>query len=383
VDFSFTEEQHAVRDLAAQIFAGQATVERIKEVEASRDRFDRTLWAELAKANLLGVALAEDVGGSGLGVMELCLILEQQGRYVAPVPLLSTLVAAMAIAESGYREQRAAWLPAVVAGDIVLAFALAEAGSNDPMRTSVGAEVLPDGRWRLDGSKVSVPAAHLSACLLVPARTREDDLGVFLVNPATDGVTVERAVTTNREIHPNVTLDGVVVDDRAMVGSPAGGATIVERAVERTLVGLCALQVGVAEEATARAAAYSSERIQFGKPLSVFQGVAHKAADAYIDTEAMRATLWQAAWRLAEGEDATMEIEVAKWWAAEGGHRVVHTVQHLHGGLGADVDYPVHRYFLWGKQIEVMLGGASQQLSRLGRQIALAAHANADAAVKV
>jgi 3-oxocholest-4-en-26-oyl-CoA dehydrogenase beta subunit len=101
--------------------------------------------------------------------------------------------------------------------------------------------------------------------------------------------------------------------------------------------------------------------------------VALKAADAYIDTEAMRATLWQAAWRLSEGDDAPMDVEVAKWWASEAGQRVVHIAQHLHGGLGADIDYPVHRYFLWGKQIEVMLGGATQQLARLGRQIADAA----------
>jgi acyl-CoA dehydrogenase len=133
--------------------------------------------------------------------------------------------------------------------------------------------------------------------------------------------------------------------------------------------------VGVAEEATSLAAAYTSQRIQFGKPLSVFQGVALKAADAYIDTEAMRATLWQAAWRLSEGDDAVMEVEVAKWWASEGGQHVVHITQHLHGGLGADIDYPVHRYFLWGKQIEVMLGGATQQLARLGRHIAEAAKA--------
>src|SRR5204862_3130584 len=101
-----------------------------------------------------------------------------------------------------------------------------------------------------------------------------------------------------------------------------------------------------------------------------FQGVAHKAADAYIDIEAMRVTLWQAAWLLSEGRDATNEVLVAKWWAAEGGQHVVHLVQHLHGGMGADVDYPVHRYFLWGKQLEDTLGGASATLARLGDVIA-------------
>jgi acyl-CoA dehydrogenase len=140
--------------------------------------------------------------------------------------------------------------------------------------------------------------------------------------------------------------------------------------LERALVGLCAIQVGVAEQAVRMAAEYTSSRQQFNKPLSTFQGVALKAADAYIDTEAMRVTMWQAAWKLAEGRDATSDALVAKWWASEGGQRVVHITQHLHGGLGADVDYPIHRYFLWGKQIEDTLGGASATLARLGRVLA-------------
>jgi 3-oxocholest-4-en-26-oyl-CoA dehydrogenase beta subunit len=135
------------------------------------------------------------------------------------------------------------------------------------------------------------------------------------------------------------------------------------------LVGIAALQVGVAEEAVRQTATYTSSRIQFGKPLSAFQGVALRAADAYIDTEAMRVTMWQAAWRLAVGEDAAMEVEVAKWWAADAGQRIVHATQHLHGGLGADVEYPIHRYYLWGKQLEDLLGGASYHLARLGRQL--------------
>src|SRR5207249_2215921 len=145
-----------------------------------------------------------------------------------------------------------------------------------------------------------------------------------------------------------------------------GGPAAVEWLRDRALTAIAAIQVGVAAEAMRMAAAYTSERKQFGRPLATFQGVALRAADAYIDVQAMQATLWQAAWRLNAGLDASREVAVAKWWAAEGGHRVVHAAQHLHGGMGADIDYPIHRYFLWGKQLEVMLGGGSQQLARLG-----------------
>jgi acyl-CoA dehydrogenase len=371
MDFNLTEAQQAIGDLAAQIFEGRATVERVKEIEASDERMDRTLWHELAKANLLGVCLPEDMGGSGFGIVELCLVLEQQGRRVAPVPLLHTVVAAMAIAEFGASAQRQAWGPGVAAGAVVLTSALAQQGSNDPYRSSVVARPDGSGGWLLDGIKISVPAATVADRILVPAKVGSgsaDDSGIFLVDPSAPGVQIEPAVTTNREVHGHVTLANAPAEALGPIGSGA-----VRFLVERTLAGLCALQVGVAEEATRFAAAYTSERVQFGKPLSVFQGVALKGADAYIDTEAMRATLWQAAWRLSEGADplgTAMAIEVAKWWAAEGGHRVVHIAQHLHGGMGADIDYPVHRYFLWGKQIEVMLGAAPQQLARLGQQIA-------------
>ena len=367
MDFAFSEEQEAVRDLAAQIFEGGAPVDRVREVEASGDRFDRDLWSALAESNLLGIAVPEDAGGSGFGLVEVCLVLEQQGRRVAPVPLWPTLVlGAQPIAEFGTVDQRRAWLPGVAAGDVVLTAALAEPGAGDPRRPS--ATAMRDGPgWRLDGTRPSVPAAHLAARVLVPARIGEGETAVFLVDPTGPGAGLERAETTNRELHPHLTLDGAPAEQ---LGDPGEGGRVVPWMLDRALVGLCALQVGVAEAALRQAAEYTSHRHQFGKPLSTFQGVALKAADAYIDTEAMRVTLWQAAWRLTVGLDATQEVLVAKWWASEGGQRVVHITQHLHGGLGADVDYPAHRYFLWGKQLEVMLGGAPQQLARLGHAIA-------------
>jgi len=370
MDFTLTDEQDAVAGLAAQIFEGQASVGRVREIEASEDRVDWALWSELAKANLLGIALPEEDGGSGLGITELTLLLEQQGRRVAPVPLVWSSVAALTIAEFGPPGLRSAWLPRVVAGDAVLTVALAEPGAGNPLRP--GAEARPDDDgWRLTGTKVSVPAAHVAARVLLPARVGgRDELVVVLLDPSGPGVGAQRAEATNRELLTHLVLDDAPVDAVDVVAGPREGARATRYAEERALVGLSALQVGVAEEALAQAATYTSERIQFGKPLSSFQSTAVKAADAYIDTEAMRATMLQAAWRLDLGLDASMEVEVAKWWASEAGQRVVHTTQHLHGGIGADVSYPIHRYFLWGKQIEDTLGGGSAHLARIGKALA-------------
>jgi alkylation response protein AidB-like acyl-CoA dehydrogenase len=339
MDFTFSEEQEAAGALAEQIFQARGTVGRVKTLEASPERFDRDLWGELASANLLGLSLPDDVGGSGFGVVELCLVLEQQGRVVMPVPLLATVTTAMAVAEFGTAEQRKAWLPGVATGDVVFTAALESGG-------------------------VSVPAAHVADRIAVPL----GDGRLGLVDPNGAGVSMEVAETTNRDVAGHLTV-GADADVE-----PLGGDDASSRAEQwlrdRWLTGMCALQVGVTAAALRLAADYTSSRTQFGKPLSTFQGVAIKAADAYIAIEAMRVTMLQAAWRLDEGLDAREEVLVAKWWAAEGGHRVVHITQHLHGGIGADIDYPVHRYFLWGKQLEVALGGAGETLSRLGAALA-------------
>ena len=362
MDFTFTEDQEAVRDLAGRVFGDRATAARVKEVERGPERVDRELWAELARTGLLALCLPEEAGGSGLGAIELCLVLEQQGRRVAPVPLLPTLASALTLAEFGSPRQRAAWLAGVAGGDVVLAPALGGLGWPDAATAPVAS---PDGRgWRLEGTAPSVPAAPLAARILVAADSPQGPR-LFLVDPAAAGAEVEPVDTTDRQSYGRLVLSGARVDEDDVVGD----ARAVTWCVERMLVGLCALQLGVAEEAVGMAAGHASSRVQFGRPLSTFQGVALRAADAFIDTEAMRVTMWQAAWRLSEGLDARREVLVAKWWAAEAGQRVVHATQHLHGGIGADIDYPVHRYFLWGKQIENTLGGASAVLSSLGREL--------------
>jgi alkylation response protein AidB-like acyl-CoA dehydrogenase len=184
-------------------------------------------------------------------------------------------------------------------------------------------------------------------------------------------VIIERAETTNREVHPHLHLDGVVVaaDNLLAGGDPARGHDVLFWILNRAWTGLCAIQVGVTEAAVAQTAEYLNTREQFGRPLSTFQGTMLRAADAAIDTECIRVTMQQAAWRLDNGLDADLAVSVAAWFSADAGSRAVHATQHLHGGMGADIEYPIHRYFLWGKQIELLLGPPSAQVARLGRQV--------------
>jgi acyl-CoA dehydrogenase len=148
------------------------------------------------------------------------------------------------------------------------------------------------------------------------------------------------------------------------------GEDVVAWLLARATVGLCALQLGVAERALELTAEYARNRQQFGRAIGAFQAVAQRLADAYIDVEAIRLTMWQAAWRLEVGLPCDAELATAKFWAAEGGHRVAHTTVHVHGGVGIDVSHPAHRYFAAAKRNEFALGAATAQLRRLGSVLA-------------
>ncbi|MCU1390275.1 MAG: Acyl-CoA dehydrogenase [Ilumatobacteraceae bacterium] len=373
MNFDLSDEQNVVKDLAQQIFEGHAPVERVKDIERNHGGFDEALWRELAKANLLGLCLPEALGGSGYGLVELCLLLEQQGRRVAPVPLWATVVlGALPIAEFGTDEQRAL-LEGVISGDVRLTAALSETGADEALRPSVVATRTATG-WHLHGFKPTVPAAQFAQRVLVPARQEasagDGPIGIFLVDPTAAGVTVEPVSATSNQPFAHLTLDVDVAAGDRLGGADADGEAQLRWLLERALVGLCALQLGVCTAAIEQTAAYTSTRTQFGKPLSTFQGVAHQAADAFILTEPMRVTMLQAAWRLMHGLSSRQEVLIAKYWASEGGQKVVHLCQHLHGGMGSDIDYPIHRYFLWGVQNETTLGAGSVQLARLGTLIA-------------
>jgi alkylation response protein AidB-like acyl-CoA dehydrogenase len=365
MDFALTEEQQATRDLANQILTDRETHEHLKEVEAGGEGFDRETWAELAKAGLLGIALPEDVGGSGLGFVALCQLLEEVGRTVAPVPVVPTIVlGALPIAQFGTDEQRQRWLPGVVSGETVLTAGLVELGA-DPLHPTTSATRDGTG-FRLDGVKVCVPAGLSASAVLVPAVSTDGAVGIFVAEPGANGVTVRRQDTTSGIPQARVELDGVVVGDGETLVYGASGSEALEWIIERATAALCAVATGVCEQALQMTAEYTKTREQFDRPIATFQAVGQRAADAYIDTEAVRLTALQAAWRLEEGLPATAEVAVAKFWAAEGGQRVVHAAQHLHGGIGVDRDYPLHRYFLWAKELELTLGGATPQLLKLG-----------------
>ncbi|MGB6761761.1 acyl-CoA dehydrogenase family protein [Mycobacterium sp.] len=366
MDFTFTEEQETISTLARDVFARRATPDRLTEIEAGESRYDASLWKELASVDLLGTAFPESLGGNGGGFVELGVLLAEVGFSVAPVPAYPTLLlGADTIARHGSPEQQRRFLPGVIDATRILTAGLQEPGRSDP--TSPATTARRDGaNWRLDGTKELVPAAQLADTALIPASIDDGttgDVGLFLLATDAPGVDIRPVTTTTGEPHADIFLDGAIVSAADRLEGPGD---MVSSLYTRALVGLCAIQLGVSDRALRMAAEYTTGREQFGRPIGSFQAVQQRMADGFIDVEAIRWTTWHAAWLIAQGRPADRAARIAKFWAAEAGARVAATTQHVHGGIGIDTTYPLHRYFLWAKQNELTLGSASQQLAHLG-----------------
>lgn len=368
MDFSLTDDQQALRDLAARILDDATGDEAIRAFADSGRPYDEALWKTLADSGLLGLAVSAANGGMGLGMIDLGLVLEEQGRTLAPLPLTATIALSAWVLDVHGGEAHRAWLPRILSGEAILTAAIEEVGGVDAARPATMAEADGNG-WRLTGTKVAVPFGAQAQAILVTART-EAGPALFLLEPGAENMRIEPQQTTHCEPAALIRFENTPVGGDAMIGASGEGAGIVTALVQRGQVALAQRQVGVAAEALRRTAAYSSGRIQFGKPLGAMQAVQQRAADAFIDVEAMRSTALLAAWQIDVGRPQAADIASAKYWAAIGGHRVVHTAQHLHGGMGADVTFPIHRFFLTATAIGETLGGAAPMLAAIGDAIA-------------
>ncbi|MFI6285735.1 acyl-CoA dehydrogenase family protein [Streptomyces sp. NPDC051018] len=408
MDFTFTEEQQAAVEAAKAVFsdvAPDAVPSPALTQGAVAEEFDRPLWAGLAGADLLSLVLSPERGGAGLDSIALCLVLRESARVLARVPLLETSAVAMALERYGSVELADEILPRVGRGELVLSVGAQGCTGHDPAelavvarrdggrRTTVPAETERDDGsgaanrpgaadrggdgdgWVLDGVQTGVPWAHSADLIAVPAHTGEGRPVLALVARDAEGVTLAEQFSTGGERYAEVTLDSVRICDRELIDDEHAW----EWLRQLLTTGTCALALGLGERVLAMTSEYTGKREQFGYPVATFQAVAVQAADRYIDLRAMEATLWQAAWRLTPARGSAGvggplpvagDVAVAKIWASEGVRRVVQTAQHLHGGFGADTDYPLHRYHAWAKQLELSLGSAAAHEEALGDLLA-------------
>ncbi len=361
MDFSTTEAAQDLGGLVNTIVDSVCTPEHQRQLDGLEQRFDRQLWSKLIDADILSTAASESLGGGGFGALEQSAVLVGLGRQLAAVPYLDSVVlAAGALARFGSPELQKQWGGPAVSGAKILTVALDGEMGDGPVQAARAG----DG-YRLTGTRTQVGYGPVADGFLVPAET-DSGTAVFLIAASDPGVSVTTLATTGLGSIGHLRLDGVEVDGQRVVG----GEDVVSWIATLDALGRSAFQLGVLDRGLQLTAEYARTREQFDRPIGSFQAVGQRLADAYIDVKGLRLTITQAAWRLSEDLPADNEVATAAFWAADAGHRVAHTIVHVHGGVGIDTDHPVHRYFLAAKQTEFALGGATAALLRIGRELA-------------
>lgn len=361
MDFSTTEAAQDLGGLVDSIVDAVCTPEHQRELDKLEQRFDRDLWRKLIDSDILTSAAATQVGGDGFGVLEQVAILVALGHQLAAVPYLESVVlGAGALARFGSEELQQTWGAPAVGGEKILTVALDGEMGEGPVRAAGSG----DG-FRLSGTRTQAFYGPVADAFLVPAET-DSGTAVFLVAADDPGVTVTALQTTGLGSVAHLALDGVEV----AAGRRVGGADVPVWLRTISTLGRSAYQLGVLDRGLQMTAEYARTREQFDRPIGSFQAVGQRLADGYIDVKGLRLTLTQAAWKVAEDIPAEIDVASAAFWAADAGHRVAHTIVHVHGGVGVDTDHPVHRYFLAAKETEFALGGATGQLRQIGRELA-------------
>ncbi|MFT7527000.1 MAG: alkylation response protein AidB-like acyl-CoA dehydrogenase [Arenicella sp.] len=366
MDFEFNEDQLVMRETAARVFTDMCADDKVKELtnNGAATTLHTALWQQLADLGILGLPFTEQYGGMDMSLLEFCLVLEEQGRTVAPVPLISTVVeSAMTIAAGDNEQLKQTLIPKVISGELILSAVSTYTGLQDFVALTAkqnGNELVLSGRSSF------ASYAGLANGFVVAASDREGQHVIAYVAKDTPGLRIIEQVAINDESAGYIIFDNSNITADNIIASGARATALIDQQQQRTWVAHAALQVGLLDEGLKRAAVYVSERKQFGRPLGAFQAVGQQAANAYMENESLRSAYWRALDDIEQGNDGAMSAMVAKFWVGEAAHKSAHIFLHIHGGIGQDLDYPIHRYFLWAKQIERYLGSPEKMAVKIG-----------------
>jgi alkylation response protein AidB-like acyl-CoA dehydrogenase len=375
MDIGFSEEQELLRETARKFLDAECDSRFVRERMASAEAVTEAFWRQLAEQGWLGIVYREEDGGSGLGLVDLVVLMEEMGRRVMPGPFFSTvLLGGAAIAEAGNAAQRHEWLPRIAAGETKAALAWTE----PPLRWDAAGVTLParetGGGFTLAGSKLFVGDAHLAEVLAVAARTRdgstmEDGVSLFLVPRDTPGLTigVMPTIDETRKLC-EVRFDNVRVPAAALLGELHGGWPPLKRVIERATVALCAEMCGGGQAVLDMTIDYAKLRVAFGKPIGSYQGVKHQAADMLVALENAKSLTYYAAWAVDQGEaEAPLAVPMAKAATSDMARRIAGTGIQLHGGIGMTWEHDLQLYFKRAKASEVAFGDATWHRERVAR----------------
>ena len=375
MDIGFTEEQELLRTSARRFLENECPSAFVRQRMAESAAMTEDFWRKLAEQGWFGIFYPEALGGSGLGLVDMTVLMEEMGRAVMPGPYFSTvLLGGSAILEAGSPDQRQEWLPRIAEGSAKVSLAWTEPNARWDAAGIVATGREAAGGFVLSGTKLFVPDAHLSDALVIAVRTRdgstmEDGVSLFLVpkDAAGIGVTLLPTIDETRKLC-EVRLDNVAVSAAALLGERHGGWPGLARVLDRATVALCAEMCGGAQQVLEMTTAYAKIRIAFGKPIGSYQGVKHQAADMLVAIENAKSLTYYAAWAVDEGlAEAPLAVSMAKAAASDMYRKVASAGIQLHGGIGFTWEHDLQLYFKRAKASEVAFGDATWHRERVAR----------------
>ncbi|MBI4594148.1 MAG: acyl-CoA dehydrogenase family protein [Candidatus Rokubacteria bacterium] len=379
VDFGFSQEQELLRATARKFLENECPSPFVRARMAEPAGVTDEFWAKLAEQGWLGLVVPEEYGGSGLGFVDLAVVMEEMGRVVMPGPFFSTvLLGGLAILEAGSPAQKKEWLSKITAGEAKVALARAEPnGRWDAAGVTASAKKIGDG-WVLSGTKLFVFDAHLADVTVVVARTTEGGepergVSLFLVPRGTPGLEPRLLPTMDQTRKLcEVQLRDVRIPASALLGALDGGWQPLARVIERATVALCAEMCGGAQKVLEMTTEYAKIRVAFGRPIGSYQGVKHKAADMLVEVENAKSLTYYAAWAVDENApEAARAASMAKAYVSDAYRKVAGDGIQLHGGIGFTWEHDLHLYFKRAKSSEVTFGDATYHRERVAQLINL------------
>jgi alkylation response protein AidB-like acyl-CoA dehydrogenase len=373
MDFSLSEGQEMLRETARDFLTTACPKSLVREMAEDERGHPLQLWQKMAELGWMGVFIPEEYGGAGLSFLDLVVLLEEMGRACLPGPFFSTVVlGALTVLEAGSEEQKQWLLPMLAEGRLLLTLALTE-GTATYAATGIRTRaVQTEEGFRIQGTKLFVPDAHLSDYLICAARTRETEtpeegITLFLVDAKSPGASCTLLKTIAGDKQCEVILGNVMVPSTNVLGTLHEGWPVVEKVLDKAVVARCAEMVGGARQVLEMSIAYAKERIAFGHPIGSFQAIQHHCADMLVDVDGCSLLTYSAAWRLGEGLPARQEVAMAKSLANEKCRRIAALGIQIHGAIGFTEEHDLPLYFKRAKAWEMSLGDSSFHLDRIAR----------------
>lgn len=377
MDFSFTEEQRMIRDAARDFLKRECPSDLIREMEQDDKGYSPELWRKMAKLGWLGLIFPVEYGGSGADEMSLVVLLEEIGRYLAPVPFLPTIIlGGLSVLYAGTEERKKEFLPKISSGELMLTMALTETDLSYDA-TCINVRAIREGsNFVINGTKLFVPYAYIANSIVCATRTKdsgkkEDGITLFLIDGENPGISCTELKTMAFDKQYEVVFKQAKITERNMLGRYGKGWGIIKRVLEQATIAQCALMIGGAERVLEMTVAHAKNRIQFGHPIGSYQAIQHRCANMKIDLDGAKFATYEAAWRLDKGLPCTLEVSVAKGWANQSFDRICANGHQILGGSGLMKDYDMYLYSIRAKAAEFLWGDTNSHREIVAQQLGL------------